>query len=44
MINTIILIFFGILGGLPSLYVLIALPVVIAYKIYRRIVFGEAIM
>jgi len=38
------IIFMVIFGGLSTIYVVLSLPVVIVYKIYRKIKFGEKIM
>lgn len=39
-----LILFMGILGGGSTIYVVCALPVVIIYKIYRKIKYGENIM
>ena len=36
--------FMFICGGLSSLYLIISLPTVLIYKIYRKVKFGENIM
>lgn len=33
----------GLLGGIPSLYILISMPVILAGKIYRKIRFGKSL-
>ena len=40
----IMLILMVICGGLSSLYVVIAIPAVCAYKLYRKAKYGEKIM
>lgn len=35
--------FMVILGGIPSLYILISLPVILAQKIYRKARYGTSI-
>ena len=39
-----IIIFMAVLGGGSTIYVVLALPVTIIYKIYRKIKFNESIM
>jgi len=32
-----------VLGGIPSLYILISMPVILAGKIYRKVKFGKSL-
>lgn len=32
-----------VLGGVPSLYILISMPVILAGKIYRKVKFGKSL-
>ena len=36
--------FMAIFGGLSTVYVVVSLPVVLGYKIFRKIKFGEKIL
>ena len=40
----ILIIFMAIVGGLSTIYVVFSLPVVLVYKIFRKIKFGEKIL
>ena len=45
--NVLIYIILGLMvlcGGLSSIYVLISIPTVIVWKLYRKVKFGERIM
>lgn len=42
-LTTLVFVLMCILGGFSSLYVVIALPVMIVWKIYRRVRYGEKI-
>lgn len=33
----------AILGGIPSLYILVSMPVILAKKIYRKVKFGASL-
>ncbi len=33
----------GILGGIPTLYILISLPVILVQKIFRKIKYGKSL-
>ncbi len=35
--------FMVILGGIPTLYILISLPVILVQKIYRKVKYGTSI-
>ena len=35
--------FMVILGGIPSLYILISLPVILVQKIYRKVKYGTSV-
>ena len=43
-ITYIFIIFMVIVGGLSTIYVVFSLPVVLVYKIFRKIKFGEKIL
>lgn len=43
-ITYIFIFFMAILGGLSTIYVVLALPAVLIWKVYRKIKFGEKIM
>lgn len=43
-ITYIFIFFMTIFGGLSTIYVVLALPVVLIWKVYRKIKFGEKIM
>lgn len=36
MVNTLIFIFMAIIGGIPCILMLLSIPVLIAWKIYRK--------
>lgn len=40
--NILLVVIMAILGGVPSLYILVSMPMIIAGKVYRKIKFGTS--
>lgn len=43
-LNVLVMIFLGIVGGIPALYMFFSIPAVIGYKIYRKVRYNISIM
>lgn len=41
--SMLLIVFMVILGGIPTLYILVSLPVILVQKIYRKVKYGISI-